>query len=173
MQDGRLYIKPTLQNETLVTTNNNLSLGASCTGTTFYACNAVTNTTNGTIVPQSNPAASPLEMAQQSSTVVLRSRPHFHLVIGFGQQYGCSHSTVPMVHGPHLVKSTLLRQEETTTPIRQAAIILFQVHYIGVPIQRMMLFGALTINSAPCTPLSLPRNTRSAWNGVRSIFSPM
>ena len=51
VQDGRLYIKPTLQNETLVTTNNNLSLGASCTGTTFYACNAVTNTTNGTIVP--------------------------------------------------------------------------------------------------------------------------
>lgn len=51
VQDGKLYIKPTLQNETLITTNNNLSLGASCTGTNFYDCNAVTNTTNGTIVP--------------------------------------------------------------------------------------------------------------------------
>ena len=51
VKDGKLYIKPTLQNETLITTNNNLSLGATCTGSSFYDCNAVTNTTNGTIVP--------------------------------------------------------------------------------------------------------------------------
>lgn len=51
IQDGKLIIKPTLQDESLITTNNNLSLGSACTSTDFYACNAVTNTTNGTIVP--------------------------------------------------------------------------------------------------------------------------
>ena len=51
VQDGKLYIKPTLQDANLILSNNNLSLGADCTGTSFYDCNAVTNTTNGTIVP--------------------------------------------------------------------------------------------------------------------------
>ena len=51
IQNGKLFIKPTMQDESLITTNNNLSLGADCTSTQFLDCNAVTNTTNGTIVP--------------------------------------------------------------------------------------------------------------------------
>lgn len=50
IQDGKLHIKPTLQDEALITANNNLTL-TDCTGVTFHECHAVTNTTNGTIVP--------------------------------------------------------------------------------------------------------------------------
>ena len=120
----------------------------------------------------SNPAALPLSKVQQSNTAVLKSPPHFHLAIGFGQQYGYSQLMVPMVHGPHLVKSTLLSQEEIITPIPKAAITSFQVRYIGARIQRMTRIGVQTINLAPCTPPSLPRNTCLVWNGVKSIFSP-
>ena len=52
VQDGMLHIKPKLQDEALVVTNNaSIDLGASCTGTGFASCFAHTNTTNGTIVP--------------------------------------------------------------------------------------------------------------------------
>ena len=50
IQDGKLHIKPTFQDEKLINTNYNLTL-TDCTGSTFYDCNAVTNTTNGTIIP--------------------------------------------------------------------------------------------------------------------------
>ena len=45
-----MVIKPTLQDESLIVNNNNYT-PAGCTGTQFQDCNAVTNTTNGTIVP--------------------------------------------------------------------------------------------------------------------------
>ncbi|CAF9941373.1 MAG: hypothetical protein ALECFALPRED_009087 [Alectoria fallacina] len=50
IENGKLIIKPTLQDETLLTTNNNLTL-PDCTSTLYYDCNAATNVTNGTIVP--------------------------------------------------------------------------------------------------------------------------
>lgn len=52
VQDGMLVIKPTLQDANLINTNNILDLrNQGCTGGSYSACVAVTNTTNGTIVP--------------------------------------------------------------------------------------------------------------------------
>ena len=50
IEDGKLVIVPTLQDEKLLTTNNNLTLD-DCTSKLYYDCNAATNVTNGTIVP--------------------------------------------------------------------------------------------------------------------------
>jgi hypothetical protein len=51
VENGILIIKPTLQDEWLITHNNNISLlGKSCTGSAWIDCVATTNTTNGTIV---------------------------------------------------------------------------------------------------------------------------
>lgn len=51
IKDGQLYIKPTLQDSSLITMNNTINLlNNGCTGTTFAECVATTNTTNGTIV---------------------------------------------------------------------------------------------------------------------------
>jgi len=52
IQDSQLFIKPTLQNETLINTNNviNLLTDGSCTSTSWSDCVATTNITNGTIV---------------------------------------------------------------------------------------------------------------------------
>ncbi|PQE03298.1 glycoside hydrolase family 16 protein [Rutstroemia sp. NJR-2017a BBW] len=54
VQNGQLYIKPTLQDAALITTNNliNLTADGSCTTTSNINLNCVTytNTTNGTIV---------------------------------------------------------------------------------------------------------------------------
>ncbi|CAK4031588.1 glycoside hydrolase family 16 [Lecanosticta acicola] len=52
IQDGMLYIKPTLQDEKLVESNNviNLLTDGSCSSKLWSDCVAVTNTTNGTIV---------------------------------------------------------------------------------------------------------------------------
>ncbi|PPJ58010.1 hypothetical protein CBER1_03850 [Cercospora berteroae] len=52
VKDGILHIKPKLQDESLVNTNNaTIDLGDRCTGDGFFNCFAHTNTTNGTIVP--------------------------------------------------------------------------------------------------------------------------
>ncbi|KAL9630233.1 MAG: hypothetical protein Q9164_006524 [Protoblastenia rupestris] len=51
LQNGNLHIKPTLQDSRLITQNQTLKLDSSCTGTTFFECNALTNTTNATIIP--------------------------------------------------------------------------------------------------------------------------
>ena len=52
VQDGQLHIKPTLQNETLITSNNiiNLTATGTCTSPIVSNCITFTNTTNGTIV---------------------------------------------------------------------------------------------------------------------------
>lgn len=54
IQDGQLYIKPTLQDASLITSNNviNLTADGTCTTTsnTWFNCVTSTNTTNGTIV---------------------------------------------------------------------------------------------------------------------------
>lgn len=52
IQDGMLHIKPTLQNESLINSNNvvNLLKTGECTSDLWSNCVAVTNTTNGTIV---------------------------------------------------------------------------------------------------------------------------
>ncbi|THV51465.1 hypothetical protein BGAL_0110g00240 [Botrytis galanthina] len=54
IQDGQLYIKPTIQDASLITTNNiiNLTADGTCTTTSNILVNCVTstNTTNGTIV---------------------------------------------------------------------------------------------------------------------------
>lgn len=52
IKDGELWIKPTLQDEKLITSNNVLNLTAKgiCTSDVWSDCVAVTNTTNGTIV---------------------------------------------------------------------------------------------------------------------------
>lgn len=52
VKDGVLHIKPKLQDESLINTNNaTIDLGDRCTGEGFWNCYAQTNTTNGTIVP--------------------------------------------------------------------------------------------------------------------------
>src|SRR5205814_526277 len=53
IQDGMLYIKPTLQDAKLIETDGsvlNLTDQGICTGTTFADCVSVTNLTNGSIV---------------------------------------------------------------------------------------------------------------------------
>jgi hypothetical protein len=52
VKDGELWIKPTLQDEKLITTNNviNLTSQGICTSNVWSNCYAVTNVTNGTIV---------------------------------------------------------------------------------------------------------------------------
>jgi hypothetical protein len=52
IQDGELWIKPTLQDEKLITTNTvlNLTTQGICTSDIWSNCHAVTNVTNGTIV---------------------------------------------------------------------------------------------------------------------------
>ncbi|KAH7055525.1 concanavalin A-like lectin/glucanase domain-containing protein [Macrophomina phaseolina] len=53
IKDGQLYIKPTLQDATLMETNNIINLTAlgTCSSTLWSDCVAATNTTNGTVVP--------------------------------------------------------------------------------------------------------------------------
>ena len=53
IQDGALVIKPTLQDATLIDTNNVIDLTKQgiCSSDIYTNCVAVTNTTNGTIVP--------------------------------------------------------------------------------------------------------------------------
>jgi len=49
IKDGQLYIKPTLQDESLITANSIIDLtNSGCTGTSWSDCVAVTNITNGT-----------------------------------------------------------------------------------------------------------------------------
>ncbi|KAI8934716.1 hypothetical protein NX059_008405 [Plenodomus lindquistii] len=51
IQNGQLIIKPTLQDESLLTQNTTLDLrGLGCTAQTWEACVTSTNTTNGTII---------------------------------------------------------------------------------------------------------------------------
>ncbi|KAI9880093.1 MAG: hypothetical protein M1823_006766, partial [Watsoniomyces obsoletus] len=52
VKDGELWIKPSLQDEKLITKNSVIDLTKQglCTSTQFSDCFAVTNTTNGTIV---------------------------------------------------------------------------------------------------------------------------
>lgn len=52
VQDGVLHLKPTLQDASLIDSNNviNLLKDGSCSSTVWSDCVAVTNTTNGTIV---------------------------------------------------------------------------------------------------------------------------
>ncbi|KAL1614863.1 hypothetical protein SLS54_009417 [Diplodia seriata] len=52
VQDGVLHLKPTLQDQKLVDTNNVINLldAGTCTGTGWSSCVTATNTTNGTIV---------------------------------------------------------------------------------------------------------------------------
>ncbi|RDW95070.1 hypothetical protein BP5796_00833 [Coleophoma crateriformis] len=53
IENGQLHIRPTLQDETLIDTNSviNLTAAGTCTSVIMSNCVAVTNTTNGTIVP--------------------------------------------------------------------------------------------------------------------------
>lgn len=53
IQDGALYIRPTLQDAELIENNNTLDLRDSCTATSdlWDSCVAVTNTYNGSIIP--------------------------------------------------------------------------------------------------------------------------
>ncbi len=52
VEDGKLYLKPTLQDPALITTNNVINLldDHSCTSNLWMNCVTSTNTTNGTIV---------------------------------------------------------------------------------------------------------------------------
>lgn len=52
VRDGELWIKPTLQDEKLITTNSILDLAKQgiCTSNVWSDCHAVTNVTNGTII---------------------------------------------------------------------------------------------------------------------------
>lgn len=51
IQDGQLYIKPTVQDASLIDKDNVIDLrGQGCTSPLYSDCVAVTNTTNGTIV---------------------------------------------------------------------------------------------------------------------------
>ena len=63
-----LYLKPTLQDEKLIETNNviNLLQDGSCTSDVWSNCVAVTNTTNGTIV---NPVKSARLSTKKGATI--------------------------------------------------------------------------------------------------------
>ena len=52
IQDGQLYIKPTLLDAKLITTNNviNLTASGTCTSDVLSDCVAITNTSTGSIV---------------------------------------------------------------------------------------------------------------------------
>lgn len=52
IQDSVLHLKPTLQDQKLIDTNNVINLldAGTCTGSNWYSCVTSTNTTNGTIV---------------------------------------------------------------------------------------------------------------------------
>jgi hypothetical protein len=52
IKNGELWIKPTLQDEKLITTNNvvDLTKQGICTSNVWSNCHAVTNVTNGTII---------------------------------------------------------------------------------------------------------------------------
>ena len=57
IKDGLLHIQPTLQDEKLVNENSKIDLtDKGCVGTKWTDCHAVTNTTNGTIVPPAKSA---------------------------------------------------------------------------------------------------------------------
>ncbi|KAL0259453.1 hypothetical protein SLS55_005190 [Diplodia seriata] len=58
IKDGQLYIKPTLQDATLMETNNIINLTAlgTCTSGLWSDCVASTNTTNGTVLPPARSA---------------------------------------------------------------------------------------------------------------------
>ncbi|KAB2571124.1 Glycoside hydrolase family 16 [Lasiodiplodia theobromae] len=58
IKDGQLYIKPTLQDATLMETNNVINLTAlgTCTSTVWSDCVGSTNTTNGTVLPPAKSA---------------------------------------------------------------------------------------------------------------------
>ncbi|KAK5412770.1 hypothetical protein LTR06_005741 [Exophiala xenobiotica] len=68
VQDGMLTIKPTLQDEHLIETNNVINLTASglCTADDWSSCVVSTNTTNGTIV---NPARSARINTKKGATI--------------------------------------------------------------------------------------------------------
>ncbi|KAK4550770.1 hypothetical protein LTR36_000349 [Oleoguttula mirabilis] len=68
VQDGMLYLKPTLQDATLMETNNviNLLKNGVCSSTDWSACVAVTNTTNGTVV---NPVKSARLNTKKGATI--------------------------------------------------------------------------------------------------------
>ena len=63
-----MWIKPTLQDEKLLTTNNVINLTAQgiCTSPLWSDCIAVTNTTNGTIV---NPVKSARLNTKKGATI--------------------------------------------------------------------------------------------------------
>lgn len=68
MQDGKLVIKPTLQDPKLINSNNIVDLQKQgiCTSNLFQNCHAVTNTTNGTIV---NPVKSGRINTKKGATI--------------------------------------------------------------------------------------------------------
>lgn len=68
VSDGMLYIKPTLQDATLMETNNviNLLTDGSCTSTLWSDCIIATNTTNGTVV---NPVKSARINTRKGATI--------------------------------------------------------------------------------------------------------
>lgn len=53
IENGQLHIRPTLQDKNLINTNSviNFTADGTCTSDLVWNCVAVTNTTNGTIVP--------------------------------------------------------------------------------------------------------------------------
>ena len=68
IEDGILYIKPTLQNASLITNNNTVNLlkTGTCTGQGWFNCIATTNTSNGTIV---NPVLSARINTKKGATI--------------------------------------------------------------------------------------------------------
>lgn len=68
VKDGKLHIKPTLQDANLITKNNVVNLLSSklCTSRVYSSCVALTNTTNGTIV---NPVKSARLNTKKGATI--------------------------------------------------------------------------------------------------------
>lgn len=57
IRDGLLHIQPTLQDESLINENTVIDLTSQgCVGAQWKDCHAVTNTTNGTIIPPTRSA---------------------------------------------------------------------------------------------------------------------
>jgi len=69
VENGKLVIKPILQDLSLITGNTviNLTADATCSSTLLTNCVAITDTTSGSLIP-SNPAASTPAAVQPSNT---------------------------------------------------------------------------------------------------------
>jgi hypothetical protein len=187
LKDGELWIKPSLQDENLITHKNviNLSKQGICTSHSWDDCHSVTNTTNGIIV---NPVKSARINTKKGATIQygeycspisawcpnclpgkVEVEASMLKEIGCGQQFGLCQSTIPTVNGLEAARSTLQSLEATTTLISLVGTTLSAAPYTGAQTPNLML--GITLPSRKVLFIRhTPRNsTLLVWSGPRSI----